>query len=233
MDTSNPKSDPNPQKKPHWKTLFFIALPLIITLPFVGFYLGLNYQQTDKTNTSVQPTVQIVNTQSPALPTQTIEQINLEWNTTRLGIEFNYPKGWHVINDSHEGPDGRILIGSKPFYTSTTHGPTSEIMIRTYGNLLDPNKKYEELISSEKEDLVNITEADISSPYTNQIHHVRGEMGGEGYAGGRNVEKYMLLTAGTVTFQRRVIVAELNAEVVHETDTSESAILRDIVLSIR
>src|SRR3989344_261472 len=73
----------------------YLALFLLIALPFIGFYLGFKYQEVfDLSNPTPTPTPLAIPTVDPS--------VTANWKiykNERMGISFNYPSEWYLFAD--------------------------------------------------------------------------------------------------------------------------------------
>jgi hypothetical protein len=83
-----------------------LAMFLFILLPFLGFYLGMQYQQ----KVTVAPIVSEV--QKTAIPAPIPTSINLSnWNAySGTNFTFSYPNNWYKYPVIREGPNGGFEI---------------------------------------------------------------------------------------------------------------------------
>ncbi|MEK7168537.1 MAG: hypothetical protein AAB532_02275 [Patescibacteria group bacterium] len=94
-----------------------LAITLFILLPFIGFYLGMNYQKFIDTQfyyieELAQPKLTITPTGSS--PTSIIEKLNITSTQTKLLksedlYSISLPQGWKKVKETSESP-----YGSKP-----------------------------------------------------------------------------------------------------------------------
>ena len=97
-----------------------LAAVLFIALPFFGFYLGMQYQNTvtpseDQTSVNiVKPKNNTVVVDKVPVATQTADMRDWKiYQDTKLGIYINYPQEWKIKETSYNGLNETKLLGSQ------------------------------------------------------------------------------------------------------------------------
>jgi hypothetical protein len=89
------------------KYVKYFAMFLFILLPFVGFYLGMKYQENTTVNNPITSAVQETAVSSP-IPNP-IDISN--WNAySGTNFTFSYPNNWYKYPVIREGPNGGFEI---------------------------------------------------------------------------------------------------------------------------
>ncbi len=113
-----------------------LALGLFIILPFLGFYLGMHYQQKITTVTPVISEVQKIPTPTPTLIDTTNWKI---YTNTVAGYSLKYPSGWQLLTDADNYPTNIIL--TSPDYRGNSPWTGARIELSAYGTTTSTNVK--------------------------------------------------------------------------------------------
>ena len=113
-----------------------LALSLFIILPFLGFYLGMQYQQKVTVVTPIALEVQKIPTPTPTLIDTTNWKI---YTNTVAGYSLKYPSGWQLLTNANNYPTNIIL--ESPDYLENSPWTGARIELSAYGTTTSTNVK--------------------------------------------------------------------------------------------